>query len=52
MDGLAAQYAGITNTYGKGEDQNTKHCYAGVMKKKRKKNGKRKAKTDKNRRKE
>lgn len=47
MEGLAAHSAGVTNTYGDGEGQNVKHYYAGVMKKKRKKDGKRKAKTNK-----
>lgn len=32
--GLAAMSAGVTNTYGSGEGQNTKHYYAGTMKKK------------------
>ena len=34
-EGLAAQAAGITNTYGSEDGQNTKHYYAGVMKKKK-----------------
>ena len=34
-EGLAAQAAGVTNAYGSGEGQNTKHYYAGVMKKKK-----------------
>lgn len=29
-EGLAAQAAGVTNTYGSGEGQNTKHYYAGA----------------------
>lgn len=42
--GLAAVSSGVTNTYGAGEDQNTKHFYAGVSrqlakKKKKKKKG-------------
>ena len=35
VEGLAAQAAGVTNTYGSGEGRNTKHYYAGVMKKKK-----------------
>ena len=35
-EGLAAQAAGVTNTYGSGEGQNTKHHYAGMMNKKKK----------------
>ena len=31
-EGLATH---VTNTYGNGEGQNTKHYYAGVMKKKK-----------------
>ena len=30
MEGLAA--SGVTNTYGNGNNQNTKHYYGGVMK--------------------
>lgn len=30
MEGLAA--SGVTNTYGSGSDQNTKHYYEGAMK--------------------
>ena len=33
-EGLAAQAAGVTNTYGSGDGQNSIHYYAGVMKKK------------------
>ena len=29
-EGLAAQAAGVTNTYGSGEGQNTKHYYGGA----------------------
>lgn len=29
--GLAAMSAGVTNTYGSGEGQSTKHYYAGTM---------------------
>ena len=36
MEGLAAMSAGVTNTYGSGEGQNTKHHYAGTMNKKKK----------------
>lgn len=36
MAGLAETVSGVTNTYGNGEEQNTKHYYAGTMKKKRK----------------
>ena len=34
--GLAATAAGISNVYGSGEGQNTKHYYAGVKNKKKK----------------
>lgn len=34
--GLAATAAGVSNVYGSGEGQNTKHYYAGVNKKKKK----------------
>ena len=42
MEGLAAVSAGVTNTYGNGDDQNVKHYYAGadVGKKTKKKKGK------------
>lgn len=36
MEGLAAMSAGVTNTYGSGDGQNTKHYYAGTMSKKKK----------------
>jgi hypothetical protein len=37
MEGLSAQMAGVTNTYGNGEGQNTKHSYGGTIDKKEKK---------------
>ena len=37
MEGLAAMSAGVMNTYGSGEDQNTKHHYAGTINKSKKK---------------
>ena len=35
--GLAATAAGVSNMYGNGKGQNTKHYYAGTIKNKKKK---------------
>jgi len=47
MEGLAANLAGVTNTYGSGEGQNTKHYYAGALDKPKKKVKKKKKKCSK-----